>query len=92
VLGKVTGLNPFWVFISILTGARVGGLLGVIVAVPTAVVIKEALVAVRSARKVNDPVQSISMNDTSLEEPHLNSAEPVIEVKKLPQEEASTSL
>lgn len=92
VLGKVTGLNPFWVFISILTGARVGGLLGVIVAVPTAVVIKEALVAVRSARKVNDPIQSISMNETSLEEPHLNSAESVIEVKKLPQEEASTSL
>ena len=92
VLGKVTGLNPFWVFISILTGARVGGLLGVIVAVPTAVVIKEALVAVRSARKINDPMQSISMNDTPVEEPRLNSAESVIEVKKLPQEEASTSL
>ena len=92
VLGRVTGLNPFWVFISILTGARVGGLLGVIVAVPTAVVIKEALVAVRSARKINDPMQSISMNDTPVEEPRLNSAESVIEVKKLPQEEASTSL
>lgn len=92
VLGKVTGLNPFWVFISILTGARVGGLLGVIVAVPTAVVIKEALVAVRSARKVNDPIHSISMNDTPVEEPRLTSAESVIEVKKLPQEEASTSL
>ena len=31
--GSVTGLNPFWVFIAILSGARVGGLLGVIVAV-----------------------------------------------------------
>jgi predicted PurR-regulated permease PerM len=92
VLGKVTGLNPFWVFISILTGARVGGLLGVIVAVPTAVVIKEALVAVRSARKVNDPIHSISMNDTPVEEPRLTSAESVIKVKKSPQEEASTSL
>ncbi len=51
VLGSVTGLNPFWVFISILTGARVGGLLGVVLAVPTAVVIKEALEAVRSVRK-----------------------------------------
>jgi predicted PurR-regulated permease PerM len=48
VLGSVTGLNPVWVFISILTGARVGGLLGVIVAVPTAVVIKSALIALRS--------------------------------------------
>lgn len=50
ILGSVTGLNPFWVFISILTGARVGGLLGVVIAVPMAVVIKEALEAIRSAR------------------------------------------
>jgi predicted PurR-regulated permease PerM len=54
VFGSVTGLNPFWVFVSILTGARIGGLLGVVVAVPTAVVIKEALVAIRSARSVSD--------------------------------------
>ncbi len=48
ILGSFTGLNPVWVFISILTGARVGGLLGVVVAVPTAVVIKSILVALRS--------------------------------------------
>ncbi|NDJ18823.1 AI-2E family transporter [Myxacorys almedinensis] len=47
ILGSVTGLNPVWVFLSILTGARVGGLLGVIVAVPTAVVIKSILVTLR---------------------------------------------
>ena len=47
VLGSITGLNPVWVFISILTGVRVGGLLGVIIAVPTAVVIKTALEAIR---------------------------------------------
>ena len=52
VLGSVTGLNPFWVFIAILSGARVGGLLGVIVAVPAAVVFKEALDALRSNRKL----------------------------------------
>lgn len=50
VLGSVTGLNPVWIFVSILTGARVGGLLGVIVAVPTAVVVKNILMAVRSSR------------------------------------------
>lgn len=50
VLGSVTGLNPVWIFVSILTGARVGGLLGVIVAVPTAVVLKNILIAVRSSR------------------------------------------
>lgn len=54
VLGSVTGLNPFWVFVSLLAGARVGGLLGVVVAVPTAVVVKEALIAVRSTRKSDD--------------------------------------
>ncbi|MEP0918529.1 AI-2E family transporter [Leptolyngbya sp. DQ-M1] len=48
VLGSFTGLNPVWVFVSILMGARVGGLLGVVVAVPIAVVIKSILVSLRS--------------------------------------------
>ncbi len=48
VLGSVTGLNPFWILVALLSGARVGGLLGVIVAVPTAVMIKEALTMVRT--------------------------------------------
>lgn len=56
VLGSFTGLNPFWVFIAILSGARVGGLLGVIVAVPVAVVIKEALEAIRRSRRITDEV------------------------------------
>lgn len=47
ILGRFTGLNPVWVLISVLTGARVAGLLGVIVAVPSAVVIKTALNALR---------------------------------------------
>ncbi|HEY9761920.1 MAG TPA: AI-2E family transporter, partial [Trichocoleus sp.] len=51
--GSVTGLNPFWVFMAILAGARVGGLLGVVVSVPTAVVLKEALLSVRSVRQSN---------------------------------------
>jgi predicted PurR-regulated permease PerM len=87
VLGSVTGLNPFWIFISILAGARVGGLLGVVVSVPSAVVIKEALESVRSARQANDPGQTISANETLVEEPHQTSAESVIETKELPQEE-----
>lgn len=56
VLGSVTGLNPFWVLISLLTGARVGGLLGVIVAVPSAVMIKEALNAMRNM----EPLEAVS--------------------------------
>ncbi len=47
VLGSVTGLNPVWVFISVLIGAKTAGLVGVLIAVPTAVVIKTALMEVR---------------------------------------------
>ena len=54
ILGSFTGLNPVWVLISVLTGARVGGLLGVIVAVPSAVVIKTALSAVRPSISSSD--------------------------------------
>jgi predicted PurR-regulated permease PerM len=54
VLGSFTGLNPFWVFIALLSGARVGGLLGVIVAVPVAVVVKEALETARAGRLGED--------------------------------------
>ncbi|MBF2073748.1 MAG: AI-2E family transporter [Synechococcales cyanobacterium C42_A2020_086] len=88
VLGSVTGLNPFWVFVSLLAGARVGGLLGVVVAVPTAVVVKEALAAVRSTRRSeathlhDKPHDSPSSNDErfhaepNLSEPPLSEAEP----------------
>lgn len=48
IIGSVTGLNPVWVFLAILAGAKVGGLLGVVVAVPIAVVIKTALTSLRS--------------------------------------------
>jgi predicted PurR-regulated permease PerM len=56
VLGSVTGLNPVWVFISILAGARIGGLLGVVMAVPTAVVIKSALFVLRAPQ--GSPIQT----------------------------------
>lgn len=71
ILGSVTGLNPVWVLISVLTGARVGGLLGVIVAVPTAVVIKTALSAVRGRSNTTSPAtEVVSSKDksTQLEE------------------------
>lgn len=40
LIGGITGLNPAVVFISLLIGAEVGGFLGLILAVPTASVIK----------------------------------------------------
>ena len=54
ILGSFTGLNPVWLLISVLTGARIGGLLGVILAVPSAVVVKTALSALRRASGSNE--------------------------------------
>jgi len=75
VLGSVTGLNPFWVFVSILTGARVGGLLGVVVAVPTAVLIKEALESIRTTRKSDSLPSSETMHRATTLEPHVPNEE-----------------
>jgi predicted PurR-regulated permease PerM len=85
VLGRVTGLNPFWVFVSILAGARVGGLLGVIVSVPMAVVIKEALISVRSVRKADGSRQNIPTTEVKELDP-TSAEETVIEVKEVPEE------
>lgn len=66
VLGSVTGLNPVWVFISVLIGAKTAGLIGVVVAVPTAVVIKTALMNVRS--QIDLPLSlDAKIDDTPLE-------------------------
>ncbi|MBI4160378.1 MAG: AI-2E family transporter [Candidatus Yanofskybacteria bacterium] len=43
ILGKTTGLNPIAVIIALLVGGKVAGILGVIIAVPVAVVIVEIL-------------------------------------------------
>ncbi len=65
ILGSFTGLNPVWVLISVLTGARIGGLLGVIVAVPTAVVIKTALSALRVSVSTNSDIGSTEQTESS---------------------------
>jgi predicted PurR-regulated permease PerM len=66
ILGSMTGLNPVWIFLAVLTGARVGGLLGVVIAVPIAVVIKTALVALRS----DEGPSGLILRASYLEEPH----------------------
>ncbi|MGQ9870614.1 AI-2E family transporter [Leptodesmis sp.] len=89
-LGSITGLNPFWVFVSILTGARVGGLLGVVVAVPTAVLVKEALEAIRSTRKAIELTANgeVAHHTAIAPEAAVSSAEPKVEAakEKVPEE------
>jgi predicted PurR-regulated permease PerM len=41
ILGNLTGLNPVWVVISLLIGAKLGGVLGVLVAIPLASFMKD---------------------------------------------------
>ncbi len=41
ILGNLTGLNPVWVVISLLIGAKLGGLIGLLVAIPIASFIKD---------------------------------------------------
>jgi predicted PurR-regulated permease PerM len=65
ILGSFTGLNPVWILISVLTGARVGGLLGVIVAVPTAVIVKTALVALRPGKLIIEDESSSKSDKTA---------------------------
>jgi predicted PurR-regulated permease PerM len=55
VLGSVTGLSPVWIFISVLVGAKTGGLVGVVVAVPMAVVAKTSLMNLRSLMVQQEP-------------------------------------
>ena len=43
LLGSFTGLRPVWVIVALLVGTKIGGLLGLVIAVPVASVIKSAL-------------------------------------------------
>jgi predicted PurR-regulated permease PerM len=61
VLGSVTGLNPVWVFISVLVGAKTAGLVGVVVAVPMAVVAKTSLMNLRSLMAQQEPETTVEL-------------------------------
>lgn len=68
ILGSFTGLNPVWILISVLTGARIGGLLGVVVAVPCAVVIKSIIIAIRpdlQQLEAVEPTNNVNIEDSS---------------------------
>ncbi|KYC43525.1 hypothetical protein WA1_10710 [Scytonema hofmannii PCC 7110] len=47
LIGGITGLNPAWVFISLLLGAKFAGVLGLLMAVPTASFIKKTANSLR---------------------------------------------
>lgn len=50
IVGELTGLNPVWMLISLDIGVKVGGILGLLVAVPIASFIKVTFDTIRSSR------------------------------------------
>ncbi len=50
LIGGITGLNPAWVLISLLIGTKFGGVLGLLMAVPTASAVKKTADTLRSYR------------------------------------------
>jgi predicted PurR-regulated permease PerM len=52
LLGGFTGLNPVWILISILLGAKIAGLLGVLIAVPFAGFVKSMALAFKARNQV----------------------------------------
>ncbi|MGB8703001.1 MAG: AI-2E family transporter [Thermosynechococcaceae cyanobacterium] len=66
LLGQFIGLNPIWIFVSLLVGARIGGVLGVILAIPIAGTIKDTVEQLRTkpiptlAGKTGTPLSSDS--------------------------------
>jgi predicted PurR-regulated permease PerM len=51
LMGEFIGLNPILIFIALLMGAKVAGILGVIIAVPIAGTIKDTIDAIRLLRQ-----------------------------------------
>ncbi|MBF2002456.1 MAG: AI-2E family transporter [Synechococcales cyanobacterium C42_A2020_086] len=43
ILGRLVGLNPVWIILSLLIGAQIGGFIGIILAVPLASTVQDVL-------------------------------------------------
>ncbi len=66
LLAGFTGLNPIWVLVSLLIGAKLGGLLGVLIAVPSAGFIK-SLLNLWKAYSVSGTLKSESLESSTLD-------------------------
>jgi len=53
LLGDFIGVNPIWIFVAILMGFEIAGLLGTLVAVPIAGTIKGTFDAIKSSHTGN---------------------------------------
>ncbi len=67
LMGNFTGLNPVWIFIAILIGAQIAGLLGVFVAVPVAGTIKGTIDIVRDLNSYKITIAENFSTETPLD-------------------------
>ncbi|WP_193197736.1 AI-2E family transporter [Nostoc sp. MG11] len=65
LLGNLTGLNPVWVVISLLLGAKLGGVLGLLVAIPFASFIKDITDSWRAGEL--NKIDNIELESTKVE-------------------------
>jgi len=56
ILGEATGLNPVWLILSLLIGAKLGGILGLLIAVPLASFIKRTFDKLRTDDVLESPL------------------------------------
>ncbi len=56
ILGEATGLNPVWLILSLLVGAKLGGILGLLIAVPLASFIKRTFDKIREDDVLEAPL------------------------------------
>ncbi|MEA5553930.1 AI-2E family transporter [Anabaena cylindrica UHCC 0172] len=61
LMGEFIGLNPIWIFVSILMGFEIAGLLGTLVAVPIAGTIKGTFDAIKNSKN-NDFVSNFTID------------------------------
>jgi predicted PurR-regulated permease PerM len=67
LIGDFIGLNPLWIFISILMGFEIAGLLGTLVAVPIAGTIKGVFDALKNSKRETFVSAFTSRHDSSTE-------------------------
>ena len=55
LMGGMTGLNPFWIIIALFIGGKVAGVLGLLIAVPLASVLKTNIDILRETPELKEP-------------------------------------
>ncbi|MDJ0530089.1 MAG: AI-2E family transporter, partial [Microcystis sp. M53600_WE12] len=56
LVGGMIGLNPVWIILSLFIGGKVAGILGLLIAVPIASVLKSTIDIIRSQQREKEPV------------------------------------